>query len=207
MAKARKPYLFQSVFGESWDNLPPVMHKHYAHRSHSNDTVVMQGMMQFKASRMAQLLSPILRISGMVPMFTAHNVPVTVQMCSQPDKAAVAFRRVFNLPERKPITFNTVFEPQQDNCLIDWTDDDIGWHTQVSYANRRVTMAFKGYCGRLFGRTFRLPLAWLIGTCTAWEKALDDNRFLMCMEIRRSNGELFYRYEGEFHITGVIRRD
>lgn len=206
MTTMQKALIFQPAFGEQWSKLPPVLHKHYANRSHSRDTVVMQGTMQFEASRMARLLSPLMRLSGMVPMFTAKDVPATVQMASQPDKSSLAFHRVFNVPGRKPLTFLTEMEPMGGSRFIDWTRDDIGWHMEIASDENGVTMSHCGYYGRLFGKIFRLPLEWLIGTCNAWEKVEGDNHFSMRMEIRRRNGKLFYTYSGEFQIAGVMRR-
>ena len=34
---------FKSVFGASWDDLPPVMKQHYANQPYSNDEVTVEG--------------------------------------------------------------------------------------------------------------------------------------------------------------------
>lgn len=203
----RKP-VFQPVFGESWQTLPPVFHKHYANRAHSRDTVVLKGTMRFEASPLARFLSPFMHFNGMVPMFSAQDVPATVQICSRKDDGAVQFAREFAVTgRRKPVKFETEMQPVADGEVVDWTKGDIGWHAAFTYNENAVEMAHRGYRLRLFGKSFRLPLEGLIGTCTAWEKAENDNRFSMRMEIRRRNGKLFYAYSGEFDIAGVMRRD
>lgn len=208
MAKAERKPVYQSVFGASWGALSPVFHKRYANRAHSRDTVVLKGTMRFEASRLARLLSPFMHFNGMVPMFSAESVPATVQICSQQENAAVRFAREFAVEgRRKPVRFETEVQTLTEGEVVDWTNGDIGWHAAFTYQENALEMAHRGYRLRLFGKTFRLPLEGLIGTCTAWEKAENDNRFSMRMEMRRRNGKLFYAYSGEFDIAGVMRRD
>jgi len=35
---------FKAIFGDDWDQLPPIMRKHYANRPNSNDTTVVEGV-------------------------------------------------------------------------------------------------------------------------------------------------------------------
>lgn len=206
MKKANKEPLFQNAFGAGWQNLPPVLQKHYAPRCHSKDVVVLHGQMQFVASPLARFLSPFLRLGGMLPMFNAQDVSATVQIASKPESAAVVFHREFAAQGRRAFLFLTTMQPQPDGTVIDWTAGGIGWHMQMGYENGKVQMRHLGYAGRLGKRRVALPLGWLLGECNAWEEPLSDNRFAMRMEITR-RGKLFYAYSGEFEIAGVLRRD
>ena len=49
--------IFQSIFGEQWSVLPPVMHKHYANRPRSNDVVTVEGLMKVEVSLFVKLLN------------------------------------------------------------------------------------------------------------------------------------------------------
>lgn len=208
MARAERKPVFQPVFGESWNRLSPVFLKHYANRAYSRDTVVLKGRMRFEASPLARLLSPFMQFNGMVPMFSAEDVPATVQICSKQGGTSVHFAREFAVAgRRKPVRFTTEMQPYAEGEVVDWTNGDIGWHAAFHYKGNALEMTHRGYRLRLFGKSFRLPLEGFIGTCTAWEKAENDNRFSMRMEIRRRNGKLFYAYSGEFDIAGVLRRD
>jgi hypothetical protein len=185
-----------------------VLQKYFAHRSHTNDTVTMQGTAQFKASGRAKWLAPFMRIAGMPLMHTAENVPASVQIASVPTKHAVAFHHQFEFPNgKKPLIFLAELEPQGLHNLIFWTKDDTGWRTEMTYDSKRINMNFGGYCGRLFGKIFRLPVAGLIGECTAWLEPIDSNSLSLCVEMRRRNGSLFYAYNAQFTISGVMRRD
>lgn len=201
----RKP-VFEPVFAEGWKSLPPVLQKHYAPRAHSKDMVVLQGEMRFAASRLARVLSPLLRLGGMLPLFNASGIPATVQIAAKPDDAAVVFHRAFRPEGRKPFTFLTTMQPQPDGTVIDWTPGGIGWNMQMRYENGKVRMRHIGYVGRVGKLRVALPLGWLLGECNAWEEPLGDNRFAMRMELTRG-GKLFYAYSGEFEVAGVIRRD
>lgn len=200
--------LFRHVFADSWDALPPVFLKRYAHRGGSRDTVVLTGVMQFRASRLARLLSPILRLRGMPPMFSATDVPVTLRITGQGESATLHLAREFSPQDRrKPVRFDTLVQPAATDEVIGWARGAVGWVASYRYQEQTVRMAHRGYRGRLFGRTFRLPLEKFIGTCNAWERAENDNRISMRLEMRRPDGKLFYGYSGVFDVAGVLRKD
>lgn len=207
MPKSDNSPVFLPVFAAEWDGLPEVFRKHYANRAYSRDTVLLRGEMQFEASRLARWLSPLLRLGGMPPLFTESGVAATVQIASLPDRAAVTFSREFLRKGRKPLYFRTEMHPLGQGEVIDWTRGDSGWNAAFSIEGETINMAHRGYCGRLFGKRFHLPLEWLIGTCNAHETAEGDNRFSMRMEMRRRNGKLFYAYGGMFEVAGVMRRN
>lgn len=203
-----KSPVFQPVFANDWGQLPPVFQKRYAHRGQCRDTVVLTGVMQFHASRWARVLSPLLRLRGMPPMFTAKDVPVTVRLTGQGEAGTVHFSREFAVQNRKKsIMFDTLQQLAEDGEVIDWTRGAVGWVAAYRYQDNTVRMAHRGYRWRIFGKSVAVPLEKLLGTCSVWEKAENDNRFTMRMEMRRANGKLFYGYSGTFDIAGVMRKD
>lgn len=207
MDKTDKAPVFQPVFADAWAALPAVFQKHYAHRSHSADAVALQGVMRFRASKLARFLSPVMQMGGMLPMFNAKDVPATVRITAEQNNRAVRFQREFTSPKGKPLTFGTVMAVQPDGQVIDWTRGGIGWLAAFHYAEGRIEMQHGGYVWRLGKKHIRLPLERWLGECHAWEEVEGDNRFRMRMEMRRADGSLFYGYEGVFDIAGVMRRD
>jgi hypothetical protein len=207
MDKTDKTPVFQPVFADAWSALPTVFQKHYAHRSHSADAVALQGVMRFRASKLAGFLSPIMRLGGMLPMFNAKDIPATVRITSVQNARAVHFQREFTDRKGRPLTFTTVMAVQPSGHIIDWTWGGVGWLASFHYAEGRIEMRHQAYVWRFGKKHIRLPLERWLGECQAWEEAEGDNRFRMRMEMRRPDGTLFYGYEGIFDIAGVMRRD
>jgi len=47
--------IFQSVFGEQWSSLPPVMHRRYSNRSYGDDVVMIAGKMDVEFGWLVRL--------------------------------------------------------------------------------------------------------------------------------------------------------
>jgi len=193
--------IFQSIFGEQWPQLPPVMHKHYANRPYCNDVVTVEGIMKVEGSSFARLLSPLLRVTGALVPYEGDNIPVTVHFRSEPNSDVYCFDRIFHFPGKPPYHFRSRMQPVGDSEVVEFMRIGIGWHARYSYDGRKVVMAHRGYAIKLFGKLVRLPFELLLGNGNAWEEALSDDRFCMYMDIRHKLWGKIYAYSGEFTVT------
>jgi len=193
--------IFQSIFGEQWSELPPVMHKHYANRPYCNDVVTVEGIMKVEVSPFARLLSPLLRITGALVPYAGDNIPVTVHFRSEPNSDVYCFDRIFHFPDKPPYHFRSRMQPVGDSEVIEFMRIGIGWRARYSYDGRKVVMAHRGYAMKLFGKLVHLPLELLLGSGNAEEEALSDSRFRMYMDIRHPLWGKIYAYSGEFTVT------
>jgi hypothetical protein len=191
--------IFHNIFGESWYQLPPVMHHHYANRPFSNDRVVVEGRMDIEVSAYIKLLSPLLAWLGVLVPYAAKNVPVTVTFRSEPHSSAFIFDRIFYLPGRAPYHFYSRMIPAGENRMVEWTAAGIGWCAAYRFQQGKVKLEHCGY--RVKGVPFRLPLEWVCGKGYAEEEALNENSFRMRMEMRHAVFGTVYGYSGEFRIT------
>ncbi len=190
--------IFASIFGASWSDLPPVLHKHYANRPFSHDVVTVEGMMEVAVSPLARILSPLLRVAGALVPYEGENIPVTVHFRSEPDSRAFCFDREFRFPGKPPYHFRSRMEPIGGNEVIEYMGLGIGWRAAYTYGGGKVSLTHKGYVWRIFGIRIPLPLELLLGKGSAEEKALDDTTFRMKMDIVHPWFGEVYRYGGEF---------
>lgn len=192
--------IFQPVFGEAWHGMPLVMHRHYANRPYTQDTVVVEGIMEVRAARPMRLLAPLLKWSGLLVPYQGQGVPTTVTFRSAPDVRVFQFDREFRFPGKVPYHFRSRVMPVGGNEVIEYMGLGIGWCAAYAYAGNKVTLTHRGYVWRILGRNIPLPFHWLFGKGAAWEEATGESSFRMHMDIRHPWFGEVYAYAGEFEI-------
>ena len=197
------PPIFQPIFGESWNDLPPVMRKHYANRPFSHDVVTVEGMMSIRIAPAMRLLFPLLRLAGALVPYEGEDVPVTVHFRSEPDSDAFCFERVFYFPNRKPYVFRSRMRPQGGDEMVDFMRFGIGWRGGYAWEGGKVKMHHKGYAWRMLGVVMHLPFDWLLGRGEAEEEAIDEDTFRMEMTMTHPWFGEVYRYGGEFTVEHI----
>ena len=187
------PIIFQPIFGDSWANLPPVMHKHYANRAHTTDLVTVEGTLDVVRALPVRLMSPLLKKLGMLVPYSGINIPTTVHFKSNPANSDFNFHRYFHFPHKKPFLFHSCMTPMGGNEIVEWmVKGTIGWHASFRVDGNRVLLEHHGYKFRLGKRIISLPVTWLAGKGYAYEETIDENRFRMFMEMRHPLfGQLF----------------
>lgn len=195
--------IFKSVFGNQWDSLPAVMHKHYANRMYSSDRTTVDGLMKVEALLFTKFLSLLMRLTGALAPYAGEDIPVTVHFDSQQDSNAFCFNRIFHYLNKQPYHFRSRMYPIGGNEIIEYMPTGIGWHAAYSFDGQKVLIKHLGYKVKVFGRTFTLPIEFLLGRGYAEEEATSDNSFRMYMDIRHPLFGKVYSYSGEFKITEV----
>ncbi|MEH6630760.1 MAG: DUF4166 domain-containing protein [Halopseudomonas aestusnigri] len=200
--------IFKSVFGKDWDNLPPVMQKHYAVRANSDDQVTVEGKLDIKIS---PVVSWMAKITGMLLAYSGDAVPVTVIFRSDkksgqqlsPQSKSFYFDRTFHFPDKGDITFRSRMEHVKDNILIEFMRFGIGWKLSYEWDGEKVILRHKGYIWRIFGTMIPVPLSLIMGKGYAEEAPLSEDSFSMWTH---ANHDLFgptFGYAGEFRVTEV----
>ena len=194
--------IFQSVFGDAWTTLPPVMQKRYANRPYSRDKVVVVGLLDVEHRSVLRLLAPLYRLLGTVPMETASQVPVTVNFESDENSKSFHFNRVFHFPG-KPYAFRSRMLQVNGADLVEIMRFGVCWCLRYAWEDGKVKLHHRGYALHWFGHFIPVPLHWLLGRGEAEEIALDDHNFAMnVVMIHPLFGQL-YRYHGQFRVTSV----
>lgn len=194
---------FKHIFGKDWDNLPPVMHQHYANRPFSNDLNLCHGRMTIKSAFFLRLLSPLFKVFGGIPTKNANDVPVTVRFESNERDATFHFVRTFNFPSEKPYVFHSYMVGLMGNNVVEIMKYRLCWRSKFSWESDKVILAHNGFSLNLFGKFIPLPITWVIGHIHAEEEAISDTRFKMFVEINHWLFGKIYEYSGEFEMENT----
>ncbi len=196
----KKEPIFKSIFGESWNNLPPVMKKHYANSPYSNEVTTVEGTVDVFCKPPLLWLSPLMRLLGQIPAFNNNNVPVTVCFESDLNSKAFHFNRSFNFLNGKPYAFHSRMLQIKGNEVIEIMRFGLGWKMQYSWDGEKAILAHRGYVLELFGHFIPLPLTMLMGVSNAVEYPVDDNTFDMEVSITHPWWGQMYGYKGRFEV-------
>lgn len=188
----------KDIFGNSFQNLPLVLQKRYANRSHCNDKITVHGALNIHTSLWMKLLSPIMRLCGALVPYAANDTRVTVSFESQPDSNTLRFNRTFNYNNRAPYTFTSDWSPQQDGNLIEFMRFGLGWKMKCHYQNKKVHLDHVGFIWKIGKYQIPLPLHLILGTPYAYETAIDDTHFAMYFEIIHPLFGNVFGYQGTF---------
>jgi hypothetical protein len=195
---------FKNVFGDSWDDLPIVMKKHYVNRPYSKDRAIVEGTLDIMCAGPIKLLAPLFWLMGNIPPRNENGVAVTVYFDSDENSKAFHFNRIFYFKNRKPYHFRSRMVPVTDNEIIELMRFGFGWRMNYCWEDNRVKLKHKGYVFNLFGYLIPMPLTFFIGEGNAEEVAIDDNTFAMDVRITHSLWGEIYGYKGQFKVTQEI---
>ena len=197
----RQP-IFQSIFGEAWETLPPVMHRHYANRPYSNDQVTVEGYLDVMCRGPVKALRPLFKLLRLMPPYNEKNVPVNVAYESAKDTREFLLARTFHFANRKPYRFCSRMFQVAGNEVVELLHFGIGWRMRYLWQDRKVILQHRGYLLNLFGLFVPLPLTPVLGVVHAEETAVDDDTFDMFVEIRHPWWGKIFGYSGRFRISG-----
>lgn len=200
VARAAEP-TFKSIFGDSWNDLPPVMHKRYAVRPYMDEVTTVEGVLDIVCAGPIKLFAPIFWLMGTIPPRNERSVPVTVSFESDKNTKEFRFNRVFHFRNRKPYRFQSRMIRTNGNEVIEIMRFGLCWKMNCVWEDGRVKLKHKGYFLQLFGHFIPAPLTMLLGEGSAEEKAVDDSSFDMSVEITHPWWGKIYEYKGRFKVT------
>lgn len=193
--------IFKPIFGDSWRNLPPVMHKHYRNRPYCDDVTTVEGRMDVICK---WYLRPMFWLLHTVPPYSETDIPVTVHFTSAPDSADFGFNRIFRFTGRKPFHFRSRMTQVTGSEVAERMRFGIRWHSNYCWDGRRVTLQHKGYSLQVGNVSIPLPVTWLIGRGDAYESPVDDQVFDMSATITHPLLGTIYQYRGRFTVMGDL---
>lgn len=193
--------IFKSIFGDSWNDLPTVMQKHYANRPYTNDEVIVEGTLDVMCAGPIKLLGPLMKLMGQIPTRNEKAVPVTVQFKSDQNSKAFHFVRTFNFKDSTPYIFHSRMMQIKDNEVIEIMPFGLGWKMLYRWDGEKVVLDHNGYALYLFGHFIPVPLTMLMGKGYAEEIAVDDDTFDMITHITHPWWGKVYEYKGQFKVV------
>ena len=195
---------FKSIFSNGWDDLPPVMKKHYANRPYTDDETVVEGTLDVMCKPPLLWLAPLMKFMGQIPARNEQGVPVTVRFKSDKESKAFHFNRTFNFGGAKPYTFRSRMVQIRDNEVIEIMRFGLGWKMLYLWDGEKVVLQHRGYALRLFGHFIPVPLTLLMGEGYAEEIAVNDDTFDMITHIIHPWWGKVYEYKGRFKVTKEV---
>lgn len=192
---------FKSIFGAAWDELPPVMKKHYANRPYSHDVTIVEGGVDVSCAGYMKAFAPFFWMMRGVPPANEKDVPVTVRFESDLNTKFFHFNRVFQF-QGGDYAFQSRMIQTKGNEVIEVMHSRLGWRMNYEWEDGRVKLKHKGYVLYAFGHFIPLPLTFLIGAGNAEETPIDDDRFDMFVTITHPWWGKVYEYMGRFEVKG-----
>jgi len=192
--------IFKSIFGEHWDSLPQVMHRHYANRPYTDDEVMAEGTLDVMCAGPIKIMRPLMKLLGQIPARNEKAVPVTVHFQSDQSSKAFHLVRTFNFKHDTPYIFHSRMQHLKDNEVIEIMPFGLGWKILYRWDGKKVILDHNGYALRLFGYFIPLPLTFLIGKGYAEEIATDNKTFDMITHITHPWWGKIYEYKGRFKV-------
>ena len=132
--------IFKHVFGDDWDKLPTVMHKHYANRPYTSDSYITDGELDVMCAGPIKLLAPFFWLLGGIPPYNEKNVPITVNFKSDKDTKALHFDRIFKFNNRKHYRFKSKMVPIKGNEMVEVMRFGLGWKMQIIWQDNKVKL-------------------------------------------------------------------
>ncbi|MBI2234465.1 MAG: DUF4166 domain-containing protein [Micavibrio aeruginosavorus] len=192
--------IFKSVFGAAWDDLPPVIKRHYANRPYTDDKVTVEGVLHVTCAGPVKAFAPFFWLMGGIPPHNEKDVPVTVHFESDRNTKAFHFNRIFHFKTRNPYAFRSRMIQIADSDIVEIMRFGIGWRMRYLWQDGKVILQHKGYCLSLFGHLIPLPLTPVMGAGYAEEIPVDDETFDMFVHITHPRWGKVYEYRGRFKV-------
>ena len=192
--------IFKSIFGKDWDNLPPVMRKHYANRPYSTDVTVVEGTLDVMCRGPIKWFSWLFWLLRGIPPHNENDVLVKVNFESDANSQSFHFNRTFHFKKRKLYSFKSRMVQIKGSEVIEIMRSRLGWKMNFVWQDGQVKLKHKGYILYFFGFFIPLPLTFLLGEGNAEETPIDDDHFDMKVTITHPWWGIIYQYRGRFKI-------
>lgn len=192
--------IFKSIFGDTWEELPLVMKRHYSNRPFTQDARTVKGTLDVMCKPPLLFISPLMRLLGQIPTRNEKNVPVTVHFQSDLNSKSFRFDRIFNFTQGKPYRFQSRMLQIEGDEVIEIMRFGLGWKLRYAWDGEKVILSHRGYALQLFGYLIPLPLTILMGAGYAVEHPIDDNTFDMETHITHPWWGRIYGYKGRFEV-------
>ena len=191
---------FQSIFGDAWNQLPTVIHKHYANRPFSNDLTIVKGELDVMCAGPIKWLAPLMRFMGQIPPVNELQVPVLVHFHSSSESQDFHFKRSFKFKHHPLYSFHSKMRQVKGDEVVEVMRFGLCWRLFYRWQDDKVKLIHKGYAFQLFGYLIPLPLTILLGQGYAEETAIDDDTFDMITTITHPWWGQIYEYKGRFKV-------
>lgn len=192
---------FQSLLGHrAWRLLPEAIRRRFnGTHGRRSETIYAGVMTEVRASRIGLLLARVCTLFGtpVVP-FVGRNVPVFVRLFNVPDKAGVAWERMYRFPNQPICAVRSVKLLSKNNVLTESLGYGLSMPLKVCVKYGELRFVSQGYYFQWGPIRLPLPRWFPPGTTTVIHRDLGDGQFCFILQTDHPwFGEMFYQ-EGYF---------
>jgi len=193
--------LFERVLEGQWDEVAPVIRRHYGLRG--EDSLTMRGVMtQVGYVGLGRLFAPFARLLGALVPYGGREVPITVENWTAPGNNGYFWRRRFHFPGRPETLFSSCMEYRGPGEVVERMRSGIGIRLATTVrTDGGLHMEDLGYEWRLGRLKLPLPIGLLMGRTLIDEWPTGTASFAMRLDIVHPWwGETFH-YDGTFQLA------
>jgi len=198
-----KKTIFSKVLGDTWEKLPSILRRRYANRSHTQDEVAVEGLLNVHLSRWMKFWLPLLRLFGALVPQEGKNIPVRVCFTSFDNSNHLNFHRTFRFPDKGDVVFQSLWIPRSGDEVVEQMRFGMVWRMRFIFADDKIQLCHRGYAWHVGKWYIPLPLTWILGRAYAYEKAVSDDSFDMYFELIHPWWGKVFGYDGHFHAIEV----
>lgn len=186
--------MFKNILSKQWDNLSPVLQKHYALKE--GEEIKMQGELAVKHGLFIKILMPLIRLTGALVPIEGERFIVIVKNKRVGD--SFYWHRSFQ-KDNKEYQFNSKMQ-QFNNDIVEFVGFSIGIRMGLRVSNGSLIYKDKGYVLKVGKKLIPIPLHLLMGKSVIKEYIrTDSNDFTMNFVMNHPWFGFGFSYSGYFN--------
>lgn len=193
------------ALGPRWNDLHPLVRRHYDITPGTDDNVIMRGSMdEVYHSTIAKAFLVFGRLFGALVPYRGRNVPVEVHNWSRRENCTDMFwHRTFEFPGRSPFVFASRMMHVGGEEIVEFVRLGMGVRMKMSVNNGALVFTGIGFRWNIGPFTLYLPSWLILGDAVIEERALSDDEFFVDFKMIHPLFGRTFAYSGTFKIAGA----
>lgn len=193
--------LMQKVLGDDWQNLPPVIQRHYQLQADQQSANVVTGTMHVSYPFFVWPMLFIARMMGGLIDLKGDNLDARVEKWVKADLSETLFwKRTLQAQNGKSTVFSSRMECQQGNELIEFVGGGFGLYLKLTVENNKLVYRSNGHLLQVGKLRIPIPDVFFLGHATIVETALSEQSFELDFKINHPLLGEIYSYGGVFYV-------
>ena len=196
------PVIAQAL-GSAWDELDPVIRRHYDITPGREQQVVMTGTMtRIDHSWIAKLFLLPGRVFGALIPYRGTDIPATVEnRTREDDTRGMSWYRRFQFPRHPETVFQSYMVYAEADEIIEYVRFGLGIRMKLSVEQGSLIYSSTGYQWDIGRWSLRFPTWLILGAGRIRETGLSDTGFEMDFEMRHPLFGRTFSYAGRFELS------
>ena len=154
---------------------------------------------------MGKLLGWLVQHTGALMPHEGANVPVSIEVWTEPGSVAVFKRREYFFKERKPFTFSSKMQLDPGGMLAEYVGGGFGMYIRVHVFEGNLHFEDGGYFMDVLGKKIPIPAFLSPGRVLLKHEDIGIDEFAITIEITHPWFGLLYFQQGRFQHDGIER--